>query len=245
MCYGGGMITEDFIAALKPRLEAGQFVAMTLSNPIKSYKENKKISISPVQLKSGYHLQFGFDAGRQMRHQNLALEAAIASLSELLPKFRQVNCRFVHEELQAHLSPSGTVSVLSKNTKEVLQPVAEHNRSKHYVLPDGKSLDFLIALGLMSPAGQVFKARYDKFRQINRFIELVDNVLAKLPSDKTLKIIDFACGKAYLTFALYHYLVVIKARSVEILGLDLKQDLIESSNNLALQLGMRDRKSVV
>ena len=112
-----------------------------------------------------------------------------------------------------------------------------HNRTKNYVLPAGVPCDFLIRLGIMGEDGTVFPRSYNKFRQINRYLEIVEDVFPYLPKDKTLKIIDFGCGKAYLTFALYHYLKVMKQRNVEIIGLDLKEDVIDFCSGVASDLG--------
>lgn len=112
-----------------------------------------------------------------------------------------------------------------------------HNKKKNYLLPEGESVDFLVELGVMNNEGYVIKAKYDKFRQINRFIEFVEDVVKKLPAKREVKIIDFGCGKSYLTFALYYYLKVKKQMDVNITGLDLKADVIEKCNNLAKKLG--------
>ena len=121
-------------------------------------------------------------------------------------------------------------------------PALAHNRAKNYVLPAGVPCDFLIRLGIMGEDGTVFPRSYSKFRQINRYLEIVEDVFPYLPKDKTLKIIDFGCGKAYLTFALYHYLKVMKQRNVEIIGLDLKEDVIDFCSGVASDLGYDELK---
>jgi len=115
-----------------------------------------------------------------------------------------------------------------------------HNRDKRYVLPEGEPVPFLISLGVMTPEGKIFKAKYDKFRQINRFLEMVADVAPELPKDKPLHIVDFGCGKSYLTFALYHYLAIKLELPVRIFGLDLKKDVIEACAKLAYELGWQD-----
>ena len=110
------------------------------------------------------------------------------------------------------------------------------------MLPAGVPCDFLIRLGIMGEDGTVFPRSYNKFRQINRYLEIVEDVFPYLPKDKTLKIIDFGCGKAYLTFALYHYLKVMKQRNVEIIGLDLKEDVIDFCSGVASDLGYDELK---
>lgn len=118
----------------------------------------------------------------------------------------------------------------------------EHNKTKNYVIPDGEPCDFLIRLGVMTKDNQVVKKHYSKFRQINRYLEIVEDVFPYLPKDKTLKIIDFGCGKAYLTFAIYYYLKILKNRNVEIIGLDLKKDVIEFCNKVAEDLDYQGLK---
>ncbi len=117
------------------------------------------------------------------------------------------------------------------------EQVLAHNRTKQYILQDGKPVDFLVGLGVQSPEGKVTKAKYDKFRQINRYLEFIEDVLHKLPKDRTIRIIDFGCGKSYLTFAMYYYLHVLQGRDIQVTGLDLKKDVIDHCNKLAEQLG--------
>ena len=98
--------------------------------------------------------------------------------------------------------------------------VLSHNRTKQYILQDGQPVDFLVGLGVQSPDGRVAKAKYDKFRQINRYLEFIEDVLERLPKEKTIRIIDFGCGKSYLTFAMYYYLHELKHREIEVTGLE-------------------------
>jgi SAM-dependent methyltransferase len=112
-----------------------------------------------------------------------------------------------------------------------------HDRRKRYLLEEGTPVPFLVELGVMTPDGQVRKSRYDKFRQVNRFLELVDDVVPALPTGRTLRVVDFGCGKSYLTFALHHLLTELRGREVEIVGLDLKEDVIEACAALATRTG--------
>ncbi|MDE7211235.1 MAG: SAM-dependent methyltransferase [Lachnospiraceae bacterium] len=113
----------------------------------------------------------------------------------------------------------------------------EHNRKKNYILAEGKPVPFLLDLGVMTPEGRVVHARYDKFRQINRFLEFIEDILPELPKDRELSIIDFGCGKSYLTFAMYYYLHELKHYPLRIMGLDLKTEVIEHCNALADRYG--------
>ena len=113
---------------------------------------------------------------------------------------------------------------------------ASHNRKKNYVLEEGVPVPFLVQLGVMTPAGIVVKARYDKFRQINRYLEFVEDIIPSLPKGREISIIDFGCGKSYLTFALYYYLHEKQGYDVKITGLDLKADVIAECNRLAISM---------
>ena len=112
-----------------------------------------------------------------------------------------------------------------------------HNRTKKYVLQEGVPVPFLVDLGVMTAEGKVVKSRYDKFRQINRFLEFIEDVLPNLDPNRTNTIIDFGCGKSYLTFAMYYYLHVLKKYPIRVIGLDLKKDVIALCNRLSKKFG--------
>src|ERR687898_846378 len=109
----------------------------------------------------------------------------------------------------------------------------EHDRRKRYLLEEGVPVPFLVELGVMTPDGKVRKSRYAKFRQVNRFLELVDDVVPALRREGTLRVVDFGCGKSYLTFAIHHLLTRLRGRDVEIVGLDLKADVIAACSAFA------------
>lgn len=117
-----------------------------------------------------------------------------------------------------------------------------HNRVKKYLLKEGIPVPFLIDLGVQTPEGQIVRARYDKFKQINRFLEFIEDILPTLSRERTVQIIDFGCGKSYLTFAMYYYLHELQKYDVEITGLDLKEDVIENCNELSRKYGYEKLK---
>ena len=112
-----------------------------------------------------------------------------------------------------------------------------HNRKKRYILDEGTMVPFLVDLGVQTKEGKIVNSRYDKFRQINRFLEFIEDILPKLDKDRENTILDFGCGKSYLTFAMYHYLKELKGYPVRIIGLDLKEDVIKKCNDLAKRYG--------
>lgn len=128
------------------------------------------------------------------------------------------------------------IEYVEKELAENFRQFQAHNRVKQYILKEGVPVPFLIDLGVMNEQGKIIHARYDKFRQINRFLEFIEDILPRLSRDREITILDFGCGKSYLTFAMY-YLRELKGYDVNIIGLDLKTDVIEKCNSLALRYG--------
>ena len=164
---------------------------------------------------------------------------------------RNVQARVAHEEVAALLRDYGQALLQSADADwQVLgetvlrrpptRPASghRHDRRKRYVLEEGKPVPFLVELGVMTATGQVRKSRFDKFRQVNRFLELVSDVVPLLPTTGTLRVVDFGSGKSYLTFALHHLLTHVFERETELVGLDLKPDVIETCTRLTERLGL-------
>ncbi|MEO3945560.1 SAM-dependent methyltransferase [Gorillibacterium sp. CAU 1737] len=195
-----------------------------------------KVKVKPVHLKGSLSYQFTYTVGPKERHENVSPQDAIGKLAELMESlFRQGLLQAKDGDYQILVSKKGKASILQKKATKPETDLA-HNRTKSYLLKEGEPVPYLIELGVMNREGKVLAAKYDKFKQINRFLEMVEDVFALLPEGKTLRIIDFGCGKSYLTFALYHYLVFLQKRQVEITGLDLKEDVIRDCQALADKL---------
>lgn len=137
------------------------------------------------------------------------------------------------------VNKKGTITIKKKMNASPKQTKISlsHNRKKKYILEEGIPVPFLIDLGVMTQNGSIINAHYDKFRQINRFLEYIEDILPSLPTGRELRILDFGCGKSYLTFAIYYYLKVLKGYPVRITGLDLKEDVIRHCNELAVKYG--------
>lgn len=212
---------------------------ITISNPQKE-ETLTKVKIRPMELKGKVCYQIEEFTKTQAFHKNVTL----TELQNLFPeffdnRFRQAQLHLQGEDVQILVSKKGAVSVLRKKAKTEAAPKLplSHNRTKNYILNEGSCVPFLVELGVMTRDGAVTKAKYDKFRQINRFLEFIQDVLPVLPTDRTITILDFGCGKSYLTFAIYHFLKILHGRSVRIIGLDLKKDVIANCNRLAEKLG--------
>lgn len=197
-----------------------------------------KVQIKPVMLKGKLHYQFAYYTGPKVEHRNIPAESAGEEMLTLFREtFRQGLLCTTAADYQVLISKKYKVSILTKSASKQETPDLAHNRRKQYVLDEGQPVPFLVELGIMNSEGKVLAKKYDKFRQINRFLEMVQDVLGDLPAGRPLTIVDFGCGKSYLTFALYHYLAVREQRELHIVGLDLKADVIEHCSALAARLG--------
>ncbi|MFC4779595.1 class I SAM-dependent methyltransferase [Paenibacillus sp. GCM10023252] len=196
--------------------------------------------IRPIQLKDGLYYQFESHHANKALHTNVPAEDAASRCIELVQQaYKQVHMKLAQEDVQILFSKRGKATILRRaadNAKGAGEP-AQHNRQKQRIIPEGSPAPFLVELGIMTRDGKVHAQKQDKYRQINRFLEMVNDVVPHLPKDRELTIVDFGCGKSYLTFALYHLLHVVEQREVRIIGLDLKADVISFCSKLAAQLG--------
>ena len=228
---------EELIDTLVQRFNEGSFIQATISQPRYKSSELVKVKLKPVQLKNEIHIQFEYHYERILKHENVKLTEVRAVLQQQLEQFRQMQAEFTAEK--AHIQLTKKFKVSWKTEKTATKKVADlsHNRKKNYLLDDETPYPFLIRLGVQTPEGKVKKQKYDKFRQINRFVEYIDDALAYLPKDRPVRILDFGSGKSYLTFALYHYLHIEKGLDIRVTGLDLKKEVIEECNVIAKDLG--------
>lgn len=221
---------------------------IVLSNPINTEK-GSKVKVRPVILKGEVCFQETVFRGKQVFHSNCSAEEIKERLLLYLQNdFKQGEFVSLAWVCTVLISKKGKVTIKKKrvakkdgdetiNTQEKnaasRKEALQHNRTKQYILEEGKPVDFLVGLGVQTPDGKIVKSRYDKFRQINRYLEFIEDILKKLPTDRPVRIIDFGCGKSYLTFAMYYYLHELKGRDVRVTGLDLKEDVIDLCNKLA------------
>lgn len=213
-------------------------VKLTLSGERKKGKVSR-IKIRPVKMKGQLLYQVSMQREKQVFHENYDKEALIDLIIVWLAEdFKQLQIETRTEYGTILISKKGKVTVTTKKRDNVAPKVAlEHNKKKQYILEEGMSVPFLVDLGVMTKEGKIVHARYAKFRQINRYLEFVRDVLPALPKDRELTIIDFGCGKSYLTFALYYYLKEMKGLPVHIIGLDLKKEVIEECSQLGKKYG--------
>lgn len=215
-------------------------IRMIISNPVEK-QGMSKVKIRPLKQKDLLLFQAEELVGNQAFHKNLTKEECADYAADLLSgTFRQLELESAKGQVRVLISKKGVPGIKMKRIPQkitALPVVTDHNRQKNYILKEGTPIPFLVDLGVMSENGTIIKSRYDKFRQINRFLEFIEDILPKLHKDRENVIIDFGCGKSYLTFAMYYYLHVQKGYSIRIIGLDLKQTVIDNCNRLSESYG--------
>ena len=211
-----------------------------ISNPVEK-QGMSKVKIRPLKQKELLLFQAEELIGNQAFHKNLSKEECADYAADLLTgTFRQLELESAKGQVRILISKKGTPDIKIKRIPQkitAIPAVTDHNRQKNYILKEGTPIPFLVDLGVMTENGTIIRSRYDKFRQINRFLEYIEDILPRLHKDRENVIIDFGCGKSYLTFAMYYYLHIQKGYSIRIIGLDLKQTVIDSCNRLSERYG--------
>ena len=230
------IIMEEIRKLLEENL-GNRFLQAVLSNP-RDKKGPAKVKVRPVLIKSEQRIQLEIFRGNQAFHQNVEVGEAACIITEYMENMKQMQLETASAVFSVLVSKKGKVTVKKKIRKEEAAPVdISHNRKKQYILKEGISVPFLVDLGVMTEEGKIINSRFDKFRQINRFLEFIEDILPQLPGDREITILDFGCGKSYLTFAMYYYLHELKQYDVRIIGLDLKSDVISRCNQLSRKYG--------
>ncbi|MGL4449742.1 MAG: class I SAM-dependent methyltransferase [Sarcina sp.] len=210
-------------------------IKVVLSNKVtKGYEYNKVIF--SMKIKEGIEFyQVERYTDKQVFHENIEKEELEEKVLEYLKgNYKQVGIWADEFTAEIKISKKGKILLNKKkaDNKEMKDKTASHNKEKNYILKEGMLIDPLIDLGVFTKEGKVVNSKYDKYKQINRFIEIIDDEVKK-KEYKELTILDFGCGKSYLTFVLYYYFVEIKKIDVKIIGLDLKKDVIKKCNEIA------------
>lgn len=217
------------------------FLSATLSNP-KDKGGVQKVKVRPILKRGALLFQCEEHRNNQAFHKNLGMEQTVEVLTEYMKQLKQMQLETKSHRVMVLVSKKGKVTIQKKPQTGCTQVDLSHNRNKQYILKEGRVVPFLQDLGVMTSDGKIVRTKFDKFRQINRFLEFVEDIVPQLAQDREVTILDFGCGKSYLTFALYYYLHELKQYDVRIIGLDLKSDVIRHCNVLAEKYGYEKLK---
>lgn len=223
---------------IKDSLSGNTFLYGIFTTPRnKTDNPYKKITVRPVTIKNENMIQFEKFTEKQAFHENYSYDNAADEIVNLIiNQYRNINIFTEDADFQLMVSKKGMVKVTEKEPTKTNKQVDNHNKKKQYIINEGEPCDFLTYLGVMNKEGFVYAKKYDKFKQINKFLEIVEDSLKGKKLEDDFMIIDFGCGKAYLTFALYYYFYFIRKIKVKIIGLDLKDEVIEFCNETANKL---------
>lgn len=226
---------------LEKLLEAmlGEHLLSLIISGQKNKNAPLKIRIRPMEHKGSLMYQASSWDGKKEFHKNYDRDELIPAILVWMSRdYKQLQAETTTQTASVLVSKKGKVTIKVKQCCEKRECAdLSHNRTKQYLLPEGTPVPFLVRLGVMTPEGKVVRAKYDKFRQINRFLEFIEDICPVLAHDRELTMIDFGCGKSYLTFAIYYYLHEVRGFDLRIIGLDLKEDVIRTCESLARELG--------
>lgn len=215
-----------------------QCIQIVISNP-KKKSEISKIKLRPVMLNGELYFQETSYIGTKVFHKNIGVEETVTECEyRLKHEFKQGQIVTETENVTVLSNKEGRLTFRIKAQEHVRREGSmEHNKKKRYILEEGIPVPFLQDLGVMTQDGTIVRTKYDKFRQINRFLEFIEDILPELPRDREITLLDFGCGKSYLTFAVYYYLCILKKYDLRVIGLDLKEDVIDTCNRLRDKYG--------
>ncbi len=204
-----------------------------ISKPALKNNEYKKVTVE----EKGKAFQIAKFTEKQVFHENVDSSALSEKLFGIIQgNYRQVNAWSEDFEHMIMISKNGEFSYKKKAVKKDISVPAAHNRAKNYIIEEGTKVAPLVDMGIFTKEGKVVNSMYDKYKQINRFLEILDDEIDGIKKD-TLNVIDFGCGKSYLTFIVYYYLTQVKGIKANVIGLDLKKDVIKKCNESAKKYG--------
>ncbi|WP_297713631.1 SAM-dependent methyltransferase [Clostridium sp.] len=208
-------------------------IKIVISNKVNKEVKYNKIVVNLKETNKGRFYQIEKFTDKQVFHENIDIESVNEKVYECLNgDYKQLSAWSGNYTYDMKISKKGKVFLGKKKSGNSKVIKKGHNKEKNYILKEGMVIEPLIDLGIFTKEGKVINSKYDKYKQINRFIEIIDDEIKK-NDYKELTILDFGCGKSYLTFVLYYYFVKIKNINVKMIGLDLKEDVIKKCNEIA------------
>ena len=226
---------EDLKKAIKEIAEQ-EVIKVVISNKSNKEIEYNKINIILKEKNNKEYYQIEKFTDKQVFHENIEKDTLEEKMLELMVSYKNIAAWSKTNSFDLKISKKGKVFLGKKKGDNLKLVNKSHNKEKNYILKEGMQIQPLIDLGVFTKEGKVVKSMYDKYKQINRFVEIIDDEIKK-NDYKELTILDFGCGKSYLTFVLYYYFVEIKKINVKMIGLDLKKDVINKCNDIAKRYG--------
>ena len=233
---------HEIISEILSHIDNNNINKITFSNIRNKELELDKVIGKLVNIKNCINLQLEYRYKRIIKHTNLVTtdsESIKKVIIELFELAKDINVVTVDENINIKVSKKFKISVNRKKTTAKVVSF-DHNKKKEYFLDEKQKYDFLIKLGIQNKDGKVVKSKYNKFKQINKYLEFIKQATTQLDYNKQITILDFGSGKSYLTFSTYYYLTEVLKMNVKIIGIDLKKEVIENCNNIAEKLNFKN-----
>ena len=225
--------------------ERDEIIKISVSSPFSKDEEFNKMTIRPVIIKKSLCFQAERFKNNQVFHLNIHQSEFSAFLEDIFKKYAQICVFKAGETITFSISKNKNIKKsVSKNNLKAQNKNAENNRKKEYIFNEGENIPALVDLGVFTKDFKIVNSKYDKFKQINRFIEIVNDAFSN-DTNENITILDFGCGKSYLTFIIYYYFAEVKKKNVKIIGYDLKKDVVENCNKIAEKYGYKNLKFIV
>lgn len=223
---------EDLKNAIEEIIQE-EIIKLVISNKMNKDVEYNKISFVLKENNNKQYYQIEKYTDKQVFHENIEPSLLEDKILECLSSnYKQLSAWSNETTFDIKISKKGKVLLTKRKSDNTKLAKKDHNKGKNYILKEGMLIEPLIDLAIFTKDGKVINSKYDKYKQINRFVEIIDDEIKKNEYDE-LTILDFGCGKSYLTFVLYYYFVEIKKIKVNMIGLDLKEDVIKKCNDIA------------
>ena len=233
---------HEIIYELLKQISDNNISKITFSNIRNKELELEKVIAKLVSIKNNINIQFEYRYKRVIKHTNIITSDSEAVKKELIKLFelaKDINIATSDENINIKISKKYKINVNRKkvNTRNIS---FNHNNKKEYFLDEKEKYPFLIELGIQNKEGKIIKSKFNKFKQINKYLEFIKQATTQLNTNKQITILDFGSGKSYLTFSAYYYLSEVLKLNVKIIGIDLKKEVIEHCNNISKKLNFNN-----
>ncbi len=223
---------------INEKVKNDEIIKITMSNNKNKNSEFSKITIQPINKKTYVMYQISYFFGTQVKHENITNGVTEKILTLINLGYKQTDINTKTCNIKVLTNKKGTHKIITKQLENKSNIQNSHNKHKNYTIPENEPINFLIELNIMNKDGYVFSEKRKKFKQINKFLEMLESINDNINDNSY--IVDIGCGKSYLTFAAYYYFNIIKNKNVNIVGLDLKEDVVKNCTDLSKKLNYKN-----
>lgn len=241
------MVNDQIINEILENINKQQLIKITFSNFRTKELELEKVLAKLILIKKEINIQFEYRYKRIIKHENIQISDNTelkTKIEKLFLDAKDINIQTTTETVNVKISKKYKYSINKKESAKKQLTIKTQNNKKNYILDEDKKYTFLVELGIQNNEGKIKKERRDKFKQINKYLEFIRDAVNQLQNNKTIKILDFGSGKSYLTFAAYYYLTNELNVDCQIIGIDLKKEVIDNCNKIATKLNFKKLKFV-